>query len=462
MIKPHKYTNKGVAILGLGKTGRSAVEFFSKVDANPIIVWDDDESRIQGLPSHVNLFRHSEIKWENLELLIPSPGIGSDHPMSIAARTAGCNVRSDIEVLWENMPEAKYIGITGTNGKSTTTALISHILNFSGVTNAVGGNFGTPALSLPNLSKDEIYILELSSFQLSLCNSLSFDIAALINISEDHLEWHGSLDAYIEAKLGIFRKGRLSNAIIGIDDINTQKIYSKLVKEKINNIIPVSSNHIIDCGISFSNGFLYEDGKRVCCIKKIPSLIGKHNAQNAAVAWAVVRAAGVSKESARKGISDFPGLEHRMESVSEIHGVRFINDSKATNPEAAARALDTFSSIYWIAGGRAKCNDISPLKKSIKSVKHVFLFGESGYSLEVGLEGLTKSNRFVDLKSAIKAAAATAIEDSEPDAVVLFSPACSSFDQFDNFEDRGHAFKRHVSDLENLNLDELLRGASSE
>ena len=448
MIPLEKYSNKGIAILGLGKTGQAALSAFSQAGASPLLVWDDNPLKLIDLDHGIEVQNHNQIKWEEIELLIPSPGVPGDHPMTESARTAGCKIKSDIEILWESLPNAKYIGVTGTNGKSTTTELISHILSFSNIVSAAGGNLGKPALALPPLPNYATYALEISSYQLAISQNLGFDIAVLLNVSEDHIERHGSFEIYLNLKKSIFKHERVSTAVICIDDEYCNSAFNEISKNKGIKVTPVTTLKIIENGISIINGILYENGKAICDLNINPALKGFHNWQNAGAAWATARAMKIPKYLIQKALLTFKGLPHRMEVLATIDEVTFVNDSKSTNFDAAIKALSTFNNIYWIAGGRSKQGSFNLLNTHLNNVRSAFVYGESADQLCNKIKAKISVTKFTYLKDAFIAATEHAAKEKIKGAVILLSPACSSFDQFDNFEARGEHFnycvKNHI------------------
>ena len=441
MIVPHTYAGKGVAVLGLGKTGRAALEAFAAAGAAPLVAWDDAADARDKLPTGAAAVAPATIDWSQMDLLVPSPGVPDEHPMTLAARKAGCRITGDVEVLWEAAPEPRYIGVTGTNGKSTTTSLIAHILTQAGRTVAAGSNLGTPALALPKLAADGAYALEMSSYQLALGEHLSFDIAVLLNITPDHLERHGTLEAYVAAKESIFRTGRLSTALIGIDDAECRRIYDRLIAAGSGTIIPLAVGQMLSHGISVVDGVLYDAEREICDLTSAVALPGAHNWQNAGAAYAVARAHNVPEEVIVQALHTYPGLAHRMEHVATIDGIALINDSKATNADAAARALACYDNVYWIAGGKPKSGGLNALRPWLKHVRHACLIGEAMDGFETDLTGDVSISRSGDLATALGDAIAHARAGGLPGAVILFSPACASFDQYPNFEVRGDAFR---------------------
>lgn len=437
-----------IAVLGLARSGLSTVRALM-AGGNRVIVWDDSRERVAdaariGIP----IADSADFDWRGIVALVPSPGVPLDHQTMVSARAAGVEIVGDVELLWRALPERKYIGITGTNGKSTTTALIGHILESAHQTVQVGGNLGTPALSLEALWAEGSYVLEMSSFQLDLTRDMSFDIAVMLNIAPDHLDRHGDMAAYIAAKKKIFRAGRLNTAVLGIDSPVMLRIYEELRNRDGLEAIPIATGRRLQNGIAVNGGLLEDHGQAVCDLEAATALPGSHNWQNAAAAYAATRTLGIGPKVISRALLNFPGLAHRMEHIAAIDGVKFINDSKATNGDAAARALACFNSIYWIAGGRNKSNGLKALRPNFRRIAHAFLIGEAEQNFADELEGRVNYSRCGTLDNALEAAAAQARADGRAGAVVLFSPACASFDQYSDFQARGEAFRKLVMNLE--------------
>ncbi len=297
-----------------------------------------------------------------------SPGIPhthpKPHPVAAAARAAGVPIIGDVELLVQSAPDAGYVGVTGTNGKSTTTALIGHILAASGRRVEVGGNLGTAALSLEPLDRNGTYVLELSSYQLELTPSLACDVAILLNITPDHLDRHGGMAGYVAAKRRIFEHQQPADAaVVGIDDEICRGIAGEVRRARCQTVVPISAERAVEGGVYVVDGILTDDTEakaaRVMEMRRAPRLPGRHNWQNAAAAFAAARRAGVSADAAAAGIASFPGLAHRQELIAAIDGIRYVNNSKATNADAAAKALACYDAIYWIAGGLPKAGGIA-------------------------------------------------------------------------------------------------------
>ena len=462
MIRLDLFAGYPIAVLGLGKSGLSAARALQQGGAE-VLAWDDDVAKRDaandlGIPV-VDL---KERDWQELTTLVISPGIPhlhpAPHPVARLAREAGCEIICDVELLARAERNASYVGITGTNGKSTTTALIGHILETAGREVEVGGNLGRPVLDLAPLGDNGAYVLEMSSYQIELTLSITFDIAVLLNITPDHTERHGGFEGYVAAKRHIFhRQTRPKVAVIGVDDPPCQEIFEDLRSAGAQIVIPISSQSHVEGGIYVDSGVLYDDmdGQRTMAVdlREIPSLPGLHNWQNAAAAYATAKSLGVEMPVIAACIQSFPGLAHRQELVAVIDGLTYVNDSKATNADATGKALACYETIYWIAGGRAKEGGLSGLEPYFKSVIHVFLIGEAEETFAEYLAGRVPAKRCGTLAKAVAAARETALADGRGGAVILLSPACASFDQFANFEARGDAFRALVDALPGRHVD---------
>ncbi len=453
------FTGTPIAVLGLGKSGLSAARALQEYSAD-VRVWDDDPARRETAQDHgMPLVDLATADLGDVPTLLLSPGIPHSHPAPhpavTRARAAGCEIVCDIELLARVERDAIYIGITGTNGKSTTTALIGHLLHQLGKRAAIGGNIGAPALTLAPMGSGGLYVLELSSYQLELLSSATFDVAILLNISPDHLDRHGGMAGYIAAKKRIFaRQTAASFAIVGVDDEASRAIYDSLVAQQ-QSVIAVSVERPIAGGVYVVDGWLIDDrdgdAQRIIDLRDLETLPGPHNAQNAAVAYTAVSViiaddASVGDTALAAAIATFPGLAHRQELVAVVDGSRFINDSKATNAAAAARALACNDDIIWIAGGRAKAGGIEALAPFFSRIRHAFLIGESAGDFAKTLDGQVPYTISGELAAAVVGAADLALSGPQP-SVVLLSPACASFDQFPDFEARGEAFRAAVMGL---------------
>ena len=445
MINVTAFRNESVAVMGLARSGLVAAEALMKGGAK-VLAWDDNEARrTTAMSRGVTVADLGTADLKGVKALVLSPGIPSTFPKphKIAARAqeAGIDIIGDIELLALSQRAARYAGITGTNGKSTTTALLGHILDQAGVSVAIGGNLGIPALSLESLNADGIYVLEMSSYQLELTKSLAFNVAILLNITPDHLDRHGGMDGYIAAKERIFAGDKPGKAaVVGIDDDICRGIAKKLA-DAGRKVVPVSVLRGVTGGVYVADGKLIDaiDGtpKEIIDLATVARLPGTHNWQNAAAAFAAARCLGIDTAKIVEGIKSFPGLAHRQELIATIAGVRYINDSKATNADATEKALACYDDIYWIAGGVAKEGGIASLAPYFARIRHAFLIGEAAPAFAETLFGKVTFTRSGDLATALQQARAMA----KPGGTVLLSPACASFDQFTDFEARGEAFR---------------------
>ena len=455
MIVVDDFRGRPVGVLGLAKSGRAAAQALAAGGAE-ILAWDDNPKAREALAAQLPIRDLATADWRNIAALVLSPGIPHSfpepHPAVTRARDAGAAIIGDLELLGRAQPEARYIGITGTNGKSTTTALIGHILAAAGQRVEVGGNLGTPALSLAPLGRDGSYVIEASSFQLELITTLAFDIALLLNITPDHLDRHGTMEGYVAAKRHIFaRQNKAATAIVGVDDAICRDLCDELRRTGPARVVPISVLQPVSGGVYVDQGWLVDamggQPVRVLDLGLAERLPGAHNWQNAAAAYAAARVSGVDTAAATAAICSFPGLAHRQELVGTIDDVRYINDSKATNADATEKALLCYPAIYWIAGGLAKAGGIEPLAPYFGRLRHTFLIGRATEEFAATLEGSVPFTRCGDLATAVAAASAQARHDGVPGAVVLLSPACASYDQFKNFEERGDTFRRLVAEL---------------
>jgi UDP-N-acetylmuramoylalanine--D-glutamate ligase len=454
MIVVDSFRGRPVGVLGLAKSGRAAAQALAAGGAE-VLAWDDNAKVREALESQVPLHDLTAADWREIPALVLSPGIPHSfpepHPAVVGARKAGTEIIGDLELLARAQPDARYIGITGTNGKSTTTALIGHILATAGRRVEVGGNLGTPALSFAPLGRDGTYVIEASSFQLELITSLAFDIAVLLNITPDHLDRHGDMAGYVAAKRHIFaRQDGKAAAIIGVDDAICRDLCEELRRGPAR-VVPISVLQPVVGGVYVDQGWLVDATgaapTRVLDLAVAERLPGAHNWQNACAAYAAARACGVDAGTATAAICSFPGLAHRQELVGTIDGIRYINDSKATNADATEKALLCYPAIYWIAGGLPKAGGITPLAPYFGRLRHTFLIGRATEEFAETLDGSVPFTRCGDLATAVTAASEQARRDGVPGAVVLLSPACASYDQFKNFEERGDTFRHLVAAL---------------
>jgi len=445
-----------IAVLGLGKSGLPAARAL-KASGAAVWAWDDNaKARDEAKAADIPLVDLAGADWSKPAALVLSPGIPhrfpKPHPVAALATARRCPIIGDIELMARAGLGARFIGITGTNGKSTTTALIGHILKSAGIRAEIGGNLGTPALTLAPLDKDGIYVLEMSSYQLELTHTLAFDVALLLNITPDHLDRHGGMDGYVAAKARIFESQRASQtAVIGVDDDHSRALRARFAATGQQTIIPISAEAPVAGGVYAHDGWLQDDrarkAERVLRLADATSLLGKHNWQNAAAAFAACAAIGLATSKIVAGITSYPGLAHRQELIATIGDVRYINDSKATNADATAKALACYQPIYWILGGRAKETGLDGLEIFYPRIAHAFLVGEASERFAAALEGRVPYSKCGTIAAALAAAHRLAQAERKPGAVVLLSPAAASFDQFANFEERGEVFRKLVEAL---------------
>jgi UDP-N-acetylmuramoylalanine--D-glutamate ligase len=463
VIPVRGFEGKRVAVFGLGRTGLTAARALVAGGAE-VALWDEkqasrDVAAAQGFPV-VDL---ETADWSQFAALMLSPGVPLTHPEPhwtvTKAKAAGVEIVGDIELFARTVNAApehkrpKVIAITGTNGKSTTTALIGHICKEAGKDARIGGNIGIGVLGLEDMHGGAVYVLEVSSYQLDLTSSLKPDVAVLLNISPDHLDRHGGMEGYVAAKRRVLlNQGKGDTAVIGVDDPWCQQICTEITAANRRTIIPISSGRAIGRGVYALQGVLYDGaGDRateVCDLLRARSLPGRHNWQNAAAAYAACRALGIPVADLADALLSFPGLAHRMEKVGVIDGVTFINDSKATNADAARQAMGTYPRFYWIAGGVPKAGGIDGLNDLFPRVAKAYLVGQAAEAFAVTLQDKATAVIAGDLATATAQAFADA-KAAGGEQIVLLSPACASFDQFPDFEVRGDAFRSAVQDLAN-------------
>ena len=458
MLKLPYAAGKVYGVVGLGKSGRAVVAALLQSGAE-VFVWDDKEAARESIKKDfagVNVQPPLGWPWERCSGLIMSPGIPLYHPVLhpvvAMARKAGVEVIGDIELLFRAAPEATYVAITGTNGKSTTTTLIAHILKSCGRKVEVGGNLGTPVMEFARLGSDGMYVLELSSYQLELLKTFRAQVAVWLNISPDHIDHHGSMEAYVEAKRHIFaRQGKKDVAVVAVDDATSAHTCRELQAGRKQGVIPVSAKQKLGGGVFVLQGKLINNfglAEAMGELSKVKSLQGEHNGQNAAAAYAACYALGCQHEQIMAAMQTYPGLAHRMQWLGEKGGIQFVNDSKATNADAAEKALRTYDNIYWILGGVAKEGGIESLQPYFKKIRHAYLIGEAANAFADTLGDAVKFTQCGTLDKAFAAAVSDARKDKIAGAAVLLSPACASFDQYPNFEVRGEAFARLVEALD--------------
>lgn len=450
MITAPAYEGKKIGVFGLARTGVAAVHALEASGAE-VFAWDDAEERRAAVDHAAHDLYAMDLA--ALDALMLAPGVPLTHPKPHAlvekCAEAGTPIISDFDVFEAartELPVHKVVAITGTNGKSTTTALIGHMVEACGRPSAIGGNIGKGVLSLNPLDAGGVYVLEMSSFQLDLTKDFKANIGILLNITPDHLDRHGDIAGYVRAKKRLFdMQDAHSVAIISVDDNHGATMISGVNGRAV----PISVERAVEGGVYVLDGVLYDalGGAAVShgdLLTHAPMLLGSHNWQNMAAAFAAGRVLGFSGEEILAAFGSFPGLVHRQETIAYIRGVRFVNDSKATNVDAASRALKAFANIHWIAGGRPKEKDFSALLPLMSNVKHAYLIGEAADAIahDVG-QGVDVTD-FADLAHALESAFANAVDGD----VILLSPACTAFDQFRDFEARGEVFRSLVHKLE--------------
>jgi UDP-N-acetylmuramoylalanine--D-glutamate ligase len=456
LIRIPGLTDRTLAVLGLGKSGLVAAKAL-KASGATVWAWDDSAAQRAELAAEgIEPVDLATADWGRIDALVLSPGIPHTfpqaHPVAAKAKAARKPIIGDVELLLRAQPHARLLAITGTNGKSTTTALSGHILASAGRQVAVGGNIGTPALALPALGAAGIYVLELSSYQLEITPSLKPTVAILLNITPDHIDRHGDMAGYVAAKERIFQRQTAGDmAVVGIDDETSRAMHDRLLARKGPRVVAISSIRPAPGGVSGAGGKLVDDldgkAETLLDLTGIATLPGEHNWQNAAAAYAAMRALGLQRGPILDGIRTYPGLAHRQELIATIAGVRYVNDSKATNADAAQKALVCYQPIYWILGGKPKEGGIGSLKPFFPRIAHAYLIGEASAEFARTLKCQVAATECDTLDRAVAAAHAQAQADGRPGAVVLLSPACASFDQFANFEQRGEAFRQLVLKL---------------
>lgn len=463
MIPARVFADRDVGVFGLARSGLSSIAALRAGGAR-VFAWDESEgahAAASALGAHVAPF--ASWPWARMKTLVLSPGIPLTHPspheVVLVAKKSGAEVIGDVEIFAREIrPDsskpgrAAVIAITGTNGKSTTTALVGHVLMSCGFQAEVGGNIGKPALELSPPGGRTIYVLEISSYQIDLAPGLAADVAVLTNISADHIERHGSLGAYATVKSRLLEQAAADGTVVvGIDDSHSAAIYSRLSAGRGQRAVPVSVGKVLGRGVFALDGALYDAlGQRAAKVMDLSvatNLPGTHNWQNAALAYAAVRTFVKDSRAIGSAIANFPGLAHRIEDVGRVGKVRFVNDSKATNVDAAARALACFSDIYWIAGGRAKAGGIDSLLSYAPRIHKAYLIGESAQEFARTLADRAPCEISATLENAVGSAFSDASRGNVAKPVVLLSPACASFDQFRDFEERGDRFRTLVAQL---------------
>ena len=456
MFPARSFAGKRVGVFGLARSGTACAEAL-KLGGAEVLAWDDSAEAVEKARKEgISIGDLKQADFASLDAIVLSPGVPLTHPKPHwtveKAKAAGIEIIGDTEVLQReiNGSGAKLIAITGTNGKSTTTALMGHVFSSAGRDTETGGNIGKAVFLLGAPKPGRIYVLELSSFQIDLMPSLRPDAGILTNITSDHLDRHGDMEGYVAVKARMFANQRKGDtAIIGVDEDWGADIARRIKTGAT--VIPVSVERELDDGISAVGGTLIQrdHGRETgrLDLTRLPALKGAHNWQNASMTYAAGRALGLTETEIAKGLKSFPGLAHRMQEIARLNGIPVINDSKATNADAAAKALAAFPRIYWIAGGIAKAGGIAPLKSFFPKVAKAYLIGEAApeFARTIGAAAPVAMSGTLD--QAVADAARDVLKDGGRDAVILLSPACSSFDHYPNFEVRGEAFRKAVASL---------------
>jgi len=478
MIPVTSSAGKTVAVVGLGASGKVACRALLAGGAQ-VAAWDDSETaRAAAADEDIPIIDLAALDWSRFASLVLAPGIPLTHPEPHwtvrKARAAGVEVIGDTELLFRERarqaPEAKIVAVTGTNGKSTTTALLAHVLRNAGHDTQMGGNIGVPALALAPPLPGRYYVVELSSFQIDLTPSLAADVGVLLNITPDHLDRHGTLAQYAAVKERMVTSAKL--AVIGVntgtdpDDL-CQHIVSRLEAAEVPHLLFARTHPAVINAVYFEDKRLKRQislGTRWCLgetlsdLSAAAGLHGAHNGENAAAAFLSCEWLGLPHDVIAQGLKSFPGLAHRMQPVATLAKpdggeVLFINDSKATNADSAAKALDSFDDgVFWIAGGRAKDGGIDSLQRHFSGVAHAFVIGEAAEDFAKTIGACCPVTHAGTVEAAVERAASAALQSSTHTAVVLLSPACASFDQYRNFELRGDAFRQAVARLPGIQL----------
>jgi UDP-N-acetylmuramoylalanine--D-glutamate ligase len=462
MIPVTSFAGKTVAVFGLGGSGLASCHAL-KAGGVEVIAADDSADNVakavQAGFTTADLRTVSTASWANFAALILTPGAPLTHPAPhwsvLKAREAGVEVIGDIELFCRerrrHAPNAPFVAITGTNGKSTTTALIAHLMKVAGYDTQMGGNIGTAILSLEPPRMGRVHVIEMSSYQIDLCPSLDPSIGILLNVTEDHIDRHGTLAHYAAVKerlvVGVQAGG---SAIVGVDDGWCRDIADRLDRAG-KRVVRISVKNPLPDGLYVEHETIVRASgaarSEVARLGGIGSLRGLHNAQNAACAAASALAMGISTDVLQNGLRSFPGLAHRMEQVGRRGNVLFVNDSKGTNADAAAHALSSFADIFWIAGGKPKAGGISSLTGYFPRIRKAYLIGEAAAEFSGTLGERVPHEMSGTLEVAVANAARDAEASGLKEAVVLLSPACASFDQYRNFEIRGAKFRDLVTAL---------------
>jgi UDP-N-acetylmuramoylalanine--D-glutamate ligase len=451
------FNGEHAAVFGLGASGFITAQALVEGGAR-VAVWDDNEhAREKGRAAGLRIENLALADWRNFTSLVLSPGVALTHPSPhwtvLKARQAGVEIIGDIELFCRERrkiaPGSPFVAITGTNGKSTTTALVAHLFRTFGCAVEIGGNIGIPILALAPPAQERVHVVECSSFQIALAPSLNPSVGVLLNITPDHLDRHGTMENYAAIKAKLVENADL--AVIGIDDGLTSGVAGELMKAGRKTVCVSVTKTAIEDGIVLDGDCLmWRDGgrsTRIAGVAGIASLRGEHNGQNAAAAIAALGPRGFDLKRVAQGLRSFPGLPHRLEEVGRKGKVLFINDSKATNADAAEKALRSFDRVFWILGGRAKEGGIEPLRPLFGKVVKAYLIGEASENFAQTIGDSFPYESCGTLEGAIPTAARDALASQLAEPVVLLSPACASFDQFPDFEKRGDRFRALVEAL---------------
>ncbi|MFD2237367.1 UDP-N-acetylmuramoyl-L-alanine--D-glutamate ligase [Aureimonas populi] len=459
MIAARSFKGRSVALFGLGGSGLATARALVAGGAQ-LTAFDDNPRSVEAAAAEgIATGDLHALDWRAVDALILSPGVPLTHPKphwaAELAKSAGVPVIGDIEIFSRERaalsPQAPFVAITGTNGKSTTTALIAHALRACGRDTQLGGNIGVPVLTLDPPLQGRFHVVECSSYQIDLAPSLRPSVGLLLNLSPDHLDRHGSMENYAAIKERLVAASDV--AVIGVDDAHCRAVAGRL-EAAGRRVVRISRETPLEEGVFFDGADVVrrgQAGETRFALSGIGSLRGRHNGQNAAAAVATLTACGLSDAEIRAGLTSFPGLVHRMEQVGRRGPVLFINDSKATNADAAAPALASFMRIRWIAGGLPKEGGIASLEPFFPRIAKAYLIGEAAPLFAATLGERIPYEISATLDVAVRSAARDA-DEAGGEEVVLLSPACASFDQFRNFEVRGEAFRQAVAGLAGIEL----------
>ncbi len=445
--------HKKIAVFGLGLSGLSAIRVLTQTEAQ-IVAWDDnEENRNKAAELGATIDDLTTTDLSDFDFLLLAPGVPysfEPHDVVLNAQKYDLEIIGDLELLHRGGHGLKTIGITGTNGKSTTTALMNHVLNECGVAAIMGGNIGEPALEL-DLSNKDLLILEISSYQMDLCPTFRPDISLLLNITPDHLDRHGGMKEYIAAKARIL-DGQ-GESYISIDDDFCLSEFDKAFMKRERFVTPISVTSTIQEGLFVQNNFLchnrYGEDIIIFDLSVFETLKGHHNQQNMAFVYAVAKKFSLNDEKIFQAFASYPGLPHRQYVIAKQNNIQFINDSKATNAESAAKALASYDNIYWILGGRPKKNGLNGLEIFKEKIIKAYVIGEATEGFSRWLEHFGIEFEAADNISEATEKAYAQASQAGNEKTILLSPACASWDQFSSFEDRGNQFTDKVLHLMN-------------